>query len=89
MAASTLTVMLSARRIGLVSKMMASLRSCDFSDGTSVAEVREEKLSLIMKIFCLSLLMISAWKKCPGWETSVHATWLVHCLGRGAEALHW
>ena len=88
-AASTLTVILSARQMGLVSEMMASLRSCDCSDGTRVAEVREEKLSLMMKIFCLSLLMMSAWKKCLGWETSVHATRLVHCLGRGAEALHW
>ena len=60
MVASTQTVMLSAMRMGLVSKMMACFRSSDCSDGTSVADVREEKLSLRIKIFCLSLLIMSA-----------------------------
>ena len=43
--------------MGLVSEIKASLRSCDCSDGTRVADVREEKLSRMMKIFCLSLLI--------------------------------
>ena len=59
MAVSTLTVILSAMWIGLVREMIASFKSSDCFDGTSVADVREEKLSLRIKIFCLSLLIMS------------------------------
>ena len=47
-------------RTGVVSLIMPDLRSADFSYLRIVKDTKDEKWSIISKIFCPSLLMTSA-----------------------------